>query len=186
MKNFVQILIMGGMKIYCEKCHQDITIECNKNIENYRVGRTVCPHCHQEQKRYISEADVLLFFGVSEAAYVLLSFLMDFLFKRWGFSYVTIIIMVLVIIAAYFASKWLSWGIYEKAYFKSEIKNKAFKEDSQAIQRNISWQFMLFFAVTISYLTLQEGKLFFGIAMPVCVALTFLKFFLQVRNEKNS
>ena len=174
------------MKIYCDKCHQDITIECNKSIENYRVGRIICPHCHHEQKRYLSEADILLFFGISEAGYVLLSFAMAFLFERWGLSWITVSIMLLIIIAAYFASKCLSAGIYDHAYFKSEMKNKVFAEDSETIQKNISWQFILFFAITISYLTLEEGKLFFGIAMPICVILTFLKFFLQVRNEKNS
>ena len=173
------------MKLYCEKCHQDITVECNRNIENYGVGRITCPHCHHEQKRYISEADVLLFFGISETAYVLLSFLMQFLFRKWGFSYRTILVMAIVIIASYFASKALSSSIYDKAYFKTEIKNTSFDQDRSSIQKSISWQFMLFFAITISYLTLEEGKRFFGIAMLICPILTFVKFFLQVRNEKS-
>ena len=163
-----------------------MTDECNRSIENYHIGRIVCPHCHHEQKRYISEADILLFFGVSEAAYVALSFLAAFLFRKWGISWLTGAILLLFLVAAYFGSKCLSTGIYNNAYFKSELKNKVFEEDSQAIQKNISWQFMLFFAITFSYLTLEEGKLFFGIAMPLCVILTFLKFFLQIRNEKRS
>ena len=182
----IPLPIIRDMKIYCEKCHQDITDECNRNIENYHVGRIVCPHCHYEQKRYISEADILLFFGVSEAAYAALSYLTAFLFQKWGITWITVMILLISIIAAYYGSKCLSAGIYNNAYFKSELKNKVFEEDSQAIQKNISWQFMLFFAITFSYLTLEEGKLFFGIAMPLCVILTFLKFFLQIRNEKRS
>lgn len=177
---------MRTMKIYCEKCHQEITGECNRNIENYTVGRVICPHCHYEQKRYISEADLLLYFGVCEVAYILMSLLMEFLFKKVGISFETILILITVIVASFIGSKALSSAIYEKAFFKSEIKNKVFKEDKTAVQRNISWQFMLFFAITISYITIDEGKLFFLIAMPIAAILTFVKFFLQLRNEKNS
>lgn len=172
------------MKVYCETCHQDITVEVDKNIENYRVGRIVCPHCRREQKRYISEADVLLFFGISETFYVMLSLLTEFLFRRWGVSLLSILILAACVIASYFASKSLSAAIYEKAFFKKENRNSVFHEDAETIQRNISWQFMLFFAIIISYLTIPEGKPFFAIAMPLSVILTFAKFFLQLRNEK--
>ena len=52
------------MKIYCEKCRQEISSECNKQIENYKVGKVICPHCHYEQKRYLSEADILFLLAV--------------------------------------------------------------------------------------------------------------------------
>ena len=172
------------MKIYCEKCHEDISAECNKAIENYTVGRIICPKCHYEQKRYISEADILLFFGVSEVFYVFLSLLTVFLFDKLGVNAVSIIILVLCLILSYFGSKMLSSGIYEKAYFKNEIRNKVFDEDRKAIQRSISWQFMLFFAITITYITTEEGKLFFLLAMPAAVLFTFVKLYLQLKYEK--
>ena len=174
------------MKIYCEKCHEDISSECNRNIENYTVGRVVCPKCHYEQKRYISEADILLFFAVSETIYIIMSLIMMFLFDKLGISFVSIGIILVMVVASYFASKTLSSAIYEKAYFKEKVKYKEFEEDRKAIQRNISWQFLLFFAVTISFLTLDEGKTFFGIAMPIAAILSFIKFYFQVRYENNS
>ncbi|MBQ1288519.1 MAG: hypothetical protein IIY22_08190, partial [Erysipelotrichaceae bacterium] len=64
-------------------------------------------------------------------------------------------------------------------------KNKEFEEDQSAIQRNISWQFMLFFAITITFLTMEEGKLFFAIAMPLAPILTFIKLYLQLRYERS-
>ncbi len=172
------------MKIYCEKCGEDITGECNKAIENYQVGKIICPKCHYEQKRYLSEADILLFFGVSEAFYVLLSLTAVFLFEKLGISPASIIILVILLLLSFFGSKALSSGIYEKAYFKNEIRNKVFEEDQKAIQRNISWQFMLFFAITISYLTISEGRIFFLIAMPFAVIMTFIKLYLQLKHEK--
>ena len=39
--------------------------------------------------------------------------------------------------------------------------------------------------IIISYLTIPEGRPFFAIAMPFSVILTFVKFFLQLRYEKN-
>ncbi|MBQ6493990.1 MAG: hypothetical protein IJI92_09035 [Erysipelotrichaceae bacterium] len=174
------------MKIYCEKCHEDISSECNRNIENYTVGRVVCPKCHYEQKRYISEADILLFFAVSETIYIIMSLITMFLFDKLGISVASIGIILAMVVASYFASKALSSAIYEKAYFKERVKYKEFEEDKKAIQRNISWQFLLFFAVTISFLTLDEGKVFFAIAMPVAAILSFIKFYFQVRYENNS
>lgn len=110
------------MKICCEKCHGDITSECNKSLESYHVGRIVCPHCHQEQKRYVSEADVLLFFAISEAGYLLLSLLSEFLFDRWGVSPVSILILAVFVIASYFASRSLSAAIYENDYNRSFLR----------------------------------------------------------------
>ncbi|MBR4469896.1 MAG: hypothetical protein IKS54_01085 [Erysipelotrichaceae bacterium] len=172
------------MKIYCDKCGEDISSQCNRAIENYNVGRIVCGKCHHEQKRYISEADLLLYFGISEVMYILLSLLSVFIFKRFGISIPTIIILFALFILSYFISKEVSSSIYQKAYFKNEIRNKNFEEDEKAIQRNMSWQFMLFFAITITYITMDEGKLFFGIAMPLAALFTFIKLFLQLKYEK--
>ena len=173
------------MKIYCDKCHEDISNICNSSIENYRVGRIVCPKCGQKQKRYISEADILLFFGVSEVFYILFSLVMVCVFRQFGLSVTSGIILLALLTGSYFASKELSSSIYEKAFLKSEIKDKVFEEDAAAIQKNISWQFMLFFAITITYITTSEGKIFFGLAMPLCAILTFIKLYFQLRYEKN-
>ena len=173
------------MKIYCEKCHQDISVECNKAIENYSVGKVICPHCHYEQKRYISEADLLLYFGINEVAYILLSLLMMLIFDKLGVSAISLILIAIILIAGYFASKVLSSAIYEKAFFKEDSKYTVFEEDQTAIKRNMTWQFMLFFAITITFITTNEGKIFFGIAMPVAAVLTFVKLIYQLRYEHN-
>ena len=173
------------MNIYCEKCQKDISTECNKAIENYSVGKVICPHCHHEQKRYISEADLLLYFGINEVAYILLSLLMLLIFNKLVVGPVSIILIVVILIAGYFASKALSSAIYEKAFFKEDIKYKVFEEDQMAIKRNMTWQFMLFFAITITFITTNEGKTFFGIAMPVAAILTFVKLIYQLRYEHN-
>lgn len=174
------------MKIPCEKCHEDISYEVNKNIENYNVGHTICPKCHYEQKRYISESDLLLYFAVNECIYMILSYLAIFLYDHLGISWPTILILLAVIIFFYFLAKQISSSIYVKAYGKQEIKNKEFAEDQKAISRNLSWQFLLFFAITISYMTIPEAKNFFAWMMPLAVIFSFIKYYLQLRNEKEA
>ena len=145
------------MKIYCDKCHEDISLVCSRQIDSYLTGRPVCPKCHQEQKRYLSEADILLYFGVSEAFYVLLSFIMVFIFDRYGLSYASLALLAAMFFLSWISSRWLSAAIYQKAFFKQELKNKVFQEDQKAIQKNIYWQFMMFFAIVITYLTIDKG-----------------------------
>ncbi|MBQ6335467.1 MAG: hypothetical protein IJI46_10395 [Erysipelotrichaceae bacterium] len=174
------------MKIYCEKCHEDITAQVNQAIENYSVGKIGCHKCQHQQKRYISEADILLFFGCSEAAYALLSYFSFFLIKYLGIGFLSISVLIALLVLAFIGSKALSSAIYEKAYLKSDIKYKVFEEDKKAIQRNISWQFMLFFAITISFLTMDDGKIFFAAAMPLAVLFTFIKLYLQLKYEKSA
>ena len=172
------------MKIYCEHCHEDISLECNKEIENYHVGRVICPKCHHEQKRYISEADLLLYFSLSEVFYIILSFATIFVFNHLGIHIYTILILFALFVASYIISKEFSSRIYENAYFKAEWKNKVFEEDQQAIQRNLSWQFLMFFAIAITFVTLDEGKIFFGLAMPIATLLSFIKLYYQLKYEK--
>ena len=172
------------MKIYCDKCHEDISEICIRNIENYVVGKTVCPKCRHEQKRYISEEDIQLYFGILEASYLILTVLSVVIFSRFSISILSVLLLFLLLLLSWAGSRFLASSIYRKGFFKKELMYKQFDEDQKSIQKNISWQFMMFFAIVISYLTLEEGKIFFTIAMPLAVALTFVKFFLQIRNER--
>ena len=173
------------MKIYCEKCKKDITVQCNKAIEEYSVGNVECPYCHAKQKRYISEADVLLFFAINEVAYIILCFIAYGVISMIGFNLITIAVIILTMVLAYYASKALSSNIYDKAYLKKEWKNMVFDEDVEAIKKNCQWQFILFFAIVITFFTLDEGKIFFGLAMPAAAILSFLKLYLQLKYERN-
>lgn len=174
------------MKIYCEKCQKDITVECNKNIENYKVGKTICPHCHYEQKRYISEADLLLYFGISEVFYVIFTYLSVIVINLLGITFTSIFLIFGIFILYYILAKMVSTRIYVNAYFKEDVKNKAFEEDGEAIEKNITWQFVLFFVIAITYMTLDEARLFFGLMLPLAPILTFIKFYLQIKKEKGT
>ena len=57
------------MKVNCESCGKPITAQVNSLFEQFEPGRVVCPHCHHQQKRYISEADLLIYFCFSAVLY---------------------------------------------------------------------------------------------------------------------
>ena len=50
------------MKVNCEFCGKNINKHIVQNITKNEIGRIQCPHCHKENKRYISEFDLLYCF----------------------------------------------------------------------------------------------------------------------------
>ena len=75
------------MKVNCESCGKPITAQVNSLFEQFEPGRVVCPHCHHQQKRYISEADLLIYFCFSAVLYsivlVLIFFLLNWKMQAW-------------------------------------------------------------------------------------------------------
>jgi len=173
------------MKITCEKCQKDISGQCFKKIETFEVGKVICPHCHFEQKRYISQSDLLLYFAANEFIYMSLSYLIFYLTNKFSINTYIIIVIILTFILYFIFSKYIVYLIYDKAIFKENIKNKTFNEDQLAIKRYFNWQFMLFFAICFSYLTIPEARIFFAFAMPLAVIFTLIKYYLQLNNEKH-
>ena len=55
-----------------------------------------------------------------------------------------LILAVGVFAAAYFAMKYGSAMLYEKAYFKPDIKNKVIQEDVNTVRKRLKTQFILF------------------------------------------
>jgi len=176
------------MKIYCEKCKKEISKLTDSSFEQYAVGRVKCPHCNTVQKRYISEADILLFFAVNETIYAVISIITMIIFQLIGVNLWIIIPIILLLVIYYFISKELSRRIYTYAYKKEAVKDKVFDEDVKQIKKNFTWQFMLFFALAITFVT-QTDALTVGVFFFILVAaivINYVKFFLQARNERNS
>ena len=172
------------MKIICPKCNSDISGACFKKIETFEVGKVICPDCNYKQKRYISQSDLLLYFAANEFIYMLLSYFVFYIMNKFKINVYTIIALLLTFVVYYLASKYIIYLIYDKPIYKEEIKYKTFDEDELAIKRYFNWQFMLFFVICFSYLTLPEARVFFAFAMPLAVIFTLIKFYLQLKNEK--
>ena len=172
------------MRIYCEKCHEDITEKVDSLFERYEVGKIQCPKCQKQQSRYVSETDILLYFGISEVFYALLTVITVLIFIWLGVHWYSIVILLGIFVGSVFLQKTINRLIYEKAYFKSDIKTHEFKEDKKQIRSSMQWQFMLFFAIAITFITLGQFQIFFGCALILSIVLTFIKFKLSLNRER--
>ena len=74
------------MKIYCDECQKDITLQVDKNIESYIPGNIKCPYCGKKQNRYISEADLMTYFTISCVFYIIAAFILLKLIDIIGFA----------------------------------------------------------------------------------------------------
>ena len=163
------------MKINCESCGKPITSQVNSRFEQFEPGRVVCPHCGHKQKRYISEADLLIYLIVL----VFIFFLLNWKMQVW-----ILILAVGLFVATYFAMKYGSAMLYEKAYFKADIKNKVIQEDVNTVRKRLKTQFILFMLVAFMFGTQPEFIPFFFILITAFLMLTVIKVRLAIRNER--
>ena len=84
----------------------------------------------------------------------------------------------------FLAQRGVSYYIYTYAPMKKDYMNIAFEEDTMQIKRSNNWQFILFFALAITAVTGTQFQLFFLFIAILSIILTFVKFFLCVRRER--
>ena len=174
------------MKIYCEHCHHDISIECDNHFEQYEVGRVQCPECRKKQKRYISEADILTYFALSECMYIVLVFITMIVYRIFGLSFVSMAVLLALFILAFFCSKQLSRSIYTTGLFKKETMYHIYEEDAESIKKSMKWQFILFFALAITLAAGTDFNLFFEAMLVLSAILSLIKMHLALKREKQN
>lgn len=171
------------MKIYCDKCHEDVSSDVDVVFDKLQVGHFICPKCHKENRRYVSETDLLLYLGLSELFYLFISIITKIVMDKFRLSYVTAIAVIAILVIGFIVQKQIDRYVYENAYFKKDRKYKEREEDKDQISRSLVWQSMLFLALTISYITLEEVNVFFLLVSVAAIILTFVKFYLSLKNE---
>ena len=172
------------MKIYCDKCNKIISPDIDVKFDKLQVGHIVCPKCHKENKRYISETDLLLYLGLSETFYLILSIITTIIMNKIKVFYLSIILILIVFIIAWIVQKQIDRYVYVNAYFKKELMNIDMKETMDSTSKSLIWQSMLFLALVITYVTTTEGKWFFLAASILSIILTFVKFCLSLKAER--
>ena len=174
------------MKIYCEKCNENIKGLLFQKLDKYEVGQITCPKCNKTQARYISESDILLHLGLTEIIYFILSISIIYVFKLINSILFSIIIIIALIVLGVMLLRYLDLNIYMKGHLKKELMNQKFIEDKTKISKANNWTFMLFMMVSIMFTTNSDGKLIFYLFSIGCIILTFVKYFLCIKNEKRS
>ena len=172
------------MKIKCTHCGQDLSKDIRENFEQYEVGRVICPKCRTKQKRYISESELLMYFGISALSYILLFSVIMGVFRYFGTIPFSFIIIVGLFIIGYFFLRNVSLLIYRNAYFKKDLSEVVFKEDKVSIQKHLRWQFIMFMLVALMFGAIPEYSIYFLIAIGAFIIIVLIKIYLSIKNEK--
>ena len=177
------------MKILCEKCNKDITAYIYQEMEKNSPKSITCPVCHAEQKRYLSETDFQIYLTFMEATYFLLSLITSLLLSTIGINLYFGIAFIILFVGAIFVTNKFKYAIYKKGIFKEETMYIKQNEDSKAISRSLRWQFILFFALVITFVTeFDNPNLFWSFVLLSLAAILFSAFKtkLSIQKEKNA
>lgn len=174
------------MKIYCEKCNKDISIDVSKRFEENKVGNITCPHCNTKQKRYLSETDLLIYLAFQEIVYFILTFSTSIIISIYSFNWFSIIIFIILFIISSIITNLFKKSLYSKGYIKKETMFKSQNEDEKKISRSIRWQFFMFFALVITFFTETTAYWFFVAASLFAIFITIIKAILSANKEKGS
>lgn len=177
------------MKILCDKCSKDITSTIYQEIEKNTPKHIVCPHCHKEQKRYLSSVDYQIYLLFIEAGFFLLSFLTTLLMDAIGFNLIFGVIFIVILALAIYVTNSFKYKLYTNSFFKKETMYIKIDEDEKAVAKSIRWQFVLFFVLVITFVTEMTNSLIFwsfvGLSI-MAILLSALKTALMIKKEKQT
>lgn len=174
------------MKIYCERCHNDISKDVDFALEKYEVGRIKCEKCGYIQNRYISETDLQLYAGVSELLYTILTAIAVLLYQYMGMKLWLIPLFILLLVGAFFFVKNASRFIYQKAPGKKKTANKQFKEDAVKVKKSINTQYTIFFLLAFGALLWETYRIECLGGMGIIAIASLAKYYICTSNEKTS
>ena len=175
------------MKLFSIKCDQgneDINIiTVSKRFENFTIGSIECEKGHV-QKRYLSEADIMIYFGFSAIIYTLAYLAIIYSFVYTGVNLINIILIALMFVALFFLLKFVCKYIYVNAPFKKELKDFTFEEDEKAVSRRTKWQFIMFMLVAFMLGVNPDFTGYLIFLLLAFIIITFIKIRFLVRNER--
>lgn len=171
------------MKTNCSICKTDLSQEIDRRFEKFEVGKVTCKKCGSKQKRYISEADLLLYLTLVELLYIVLTVIVGFAFDLgyWWLLLLTGVILALSI----FSQRNISRYIYNNAPFKKEVKDKEFNEDAAKVKKNINIQFSLFILLAFGSVVFNDYRIDLYGLLAIDIIVSLLRFILAVRKEKD-
>ncbi|MDO5440166.1 MAG: hypothetical protein Q4F12_01370 [Erysipelotrichaceae bacterium] len=174
------------MKIYCDKCHEDISKDVDFALEKYEIGKIKCEKCGYIQNRYISETDLQLYAGASELLYVLLTGIAALLYEYMGNRLWLIPLFILLLAGAFFLVKYISRYIYKNAPGKKKTANKIFNEDANRVKKSIQTQFTIFFILAFGALMWDTYRIECLGGMLIIAISSLAKYYVCTSNEKTT
>ena len=172
------------MKVYCDKCHEDLSGYVDKKIIGFSVGQLTCPKCQKKQNRYISQTDLQLFLGLSEIAYLIILLFTIFLYDYVKLSWWTLLALLPLFVLVIYSLTFIARYIYTKAPGKFAFKDHVFKEDELHIKKGFNYHIIVFTALAMTILSNEGIKYYAAITLAITVGLSFIKYFICLSQEK--
>ena len=179
------------MKISCIHCGKEMNDAANKRLALYQIGKVHCPHCHRQNKRYISELDLHLFsfgnmiiYGIVLGMMCLLA--MSFYGGNGNFlvmMLVTILAMIIVIVGI------TNWGyyVYLWAPMKRDWLNQTITEEEDVVTKKIKREFKAYLVMVVIFgvLAMYIGFWCYLVGVSLYLGLMFLKLKKIQKRDKN-
>lgn len=172
------------MKVYCEKCHEDLSPLVDRKFLEYANGKIVCPKCQKHQERYISESDLFLYLLIGEISYLILCGITVLLYLLFNKSSFVLLLLVPCLFLNFYILKECGRKIFVTGYPKINFKNYVFNEDSKAINTAVKYRVIIFFTISVSILTLSESKTYLLLYVGLSVIETFFRYLKSYKKER--
>lgn len=179
------------MKITCVHCGQEMNDAVTKLTSVYKIGKVHCPHCHKQNKRYISEMDLHMISMGNMAIYGLVLSIMCLMTMNFygGTSkflpmmLLTILALVIVVVGI---TQW-SLYVYLHAPMKKDWMNQTMPEDEVAVTKSIKRTFhgFLVLVVVLGVLAMYLSFGYYVAGTLLYLVLMYIKLRAILKREKN-
>lgn len=173
------------MKVYCERCHKDLSVDVDRALEKFEVGSIKCDKCNYIQNRYITETDLQLNIAISETIYLILTAMCLYVYDNMGSSLWLLLLIFPFLVIGYFGVKQVSRWIYLKSPGKKETANCKIKEDQEKIRKSMSGQFSIFFILAFATFLIENYRIDLLGGMGIITIASYVKYYICTTNEKN-
>lgn len=174
------------MKVYCEQCKKDISKSVDFNFEKIILGKIKCPHCGNVQGRFISDTDMLLYLGICETIYTLLTILGIYIYDGMSENWWLIILFLLLLVLIVFIQKNVSRFVYKKELVKLPINEQRDIKKTEETRTDINRSFMIYSVFAMLAILFENYRVEFVLGTIALTVATFVKFYLNIRQYKET
>lgn len=171
------------MKVSCIYCKNKLNNAIADRMVGYNIGCIKCPSCNKQNKRYLSEFDMILYFAISCVIYSLaiLAIILSYKFLTSFGLYLAIATSLAV---SFVIMKNLAPMIYTYAYFKIDYKDIHLKQDLNAT-KSLRLQSLLFIAISFYYGFDEHLFYVYFIILFGFIAIVFVKAYFCLKQERS-
>ena len=180
------------MKVNCIFCDKKISKAVFQAMTRNEIGRIQCPHCKKENKRYISEFDLLYCFLFNTILYGLMIILFIFVTTlnsevlNQNFFIVYFAMLAITLIICYYFTKTNNLHQYKNPAYKKSWMNQTLNENAVEVNSRMNFNLMMFIVISVVIGTQAEWFYLFIFMYIAFISITGIKTHLLYKKEFTS